>query len=69
MIKNARNKEDKDPGFTRLELHRKKLVFHASAVPPFYNEAPSPMEFYQSFLAKKSQFKAKDMLVHRFQIN
>jgi hypothetical protein len=66
MDKSSKNKEDKDPGFNRRELHRKKLILHASAVPPFDTEAPSPTEFYQSFLAKKSQFKA---LLHRFHIN
>jgi hypothetical protein len=66
MDKNSKNKEDKDPGFGRLESHRKKLILHASAVPPFDSEASNPTEFYTSFLAKKSQFKAKDMLVHRF---
>ncbi len=69
MDKNAKNKEEKDPGFMRLELHCKKLILNASALPPFDSEASSPTEFYQSFLAKKSQFKAKDMLVHRFQID
>jgi hypothetical protein len=29
----------------------------------------SPTEFYLAFLMKKSQFKAKDMLVHRLHIN
>jgi hypothetical protein len=67
--KNSKNKEEKDPGFTRLELHRKKLILNGSAVPPFDTEAPTPTEFYQSFLLKKSQFKAKGMLLHRFQID
>jgi hypothetical protein len=67
--KSSRNKEEKDPGFTRLELHRKKLILHASAIPPFDTEASSPTEFNLPFLSKKSQLKAKDMLVHRFQIN
>jgi hypothetical protein len=69
MDKSSKIKEEKDPGFNRLELHWKKLILHASAVPPFDTEAPSPTEFYQSFLSKKSQFKAKDMLVHRFLFN
>jgi hypothetical protein len=61
MDRHTKNKEDKDPGFKRLELHRKKLILHASAVPPFDTKVSSPSEFYLSFLAKKSQFKAKDM--------
>jgi hypothetical protein len=66
MDKNAKNKEDKDPGFCRLESNRKKLILYASAVPPFDSEASNPTECYTSFLSNKSQFKAKDMLVHRF---
>jgi hypothetical protein len=69
MDKNTKNKEEKDPGFNRLEDHRKKLILNASAVPPFEVEATTPSEFYLSFLSKKSQFKAKDMLVHRFQLD
>jgi len=30
--KNSKNKEEKDPGFIRLKLHRKKLIHNASAV-------------------------------------
>jgi hypothetical protein len=26
MDKSSKNKEDKDPGFNRLKLHRKKLI-------------------------------------------
>jgi len=66
MDKSSKNKEDKEPGFKRLESHRKNLILNASAVPPFTKAASSPTEFYTAFLAKKSQFKAKDMLLHRF---
>ncbi len=45
MDKNAKNKEEKDPGFMRLELHCKKLILNASALPPFDSEASSPTEF------------------------
>jgi hypothetical protein len=69
MDKTTKNKEEKDPGFNRLEDHRKKLMLNASAIPRFEVEASSPTEFYLSFLAKKSQFKAKDMLIHRFHLN
>jgi hypothetical protein len=40
---------------------------NALAVPPFTTAAESSTEFYATFLAKKSLFKAKDMLLHRFQ--
>jgi hypothetical protein len=69
MDRNSKNKEDEDPGFTRLEQHRKKLILHDFAVPPFDTEVSSPTEFYLFFLAKKSQLMAKDMLVHRFHID
>jgi hypothetical protein len=65
--KSSKNKEDKEPGFKRLETHRKTLILNASAVPPPFNKAAEhPTEFLTNFLAKKSQFKAKDMLLHRF---
>ena len=67
MDKSSKSKEDKEPGFKWLEAHRKKLILNASATPPFTTAAENPTEFYQAFLAKKSQFKAKDMLLHRFQ--
>jgi hypothetical protein len=66
MDKNYKSKEEKEPGFKRLETHRKNLILNASATPPFTKAATNPTEFFTAFLAKKSQFKAKDMLVHRF---
>jgi hypothetical protein len=68
MDKSSRTREEKDPGFNRLERQHQKLILHASAVPPFDSAGPNPTEFYPSFLAKKSQFKAKKMLMHRFQV-
>jgi hypothetical protein len=67
MDKNYKDKSDKEPGFNRLEEHRKNLILNASAIPPFDEKATKPTEFLTAFLAKKSQFKAKDMLVHRLQ--
>jgi hypothetical protein len=66
MDKSSRSKEEKEPGFNRLKAHRKNLILNASAIPPFTKAADNPTEFYTSFLSKKSQFKAKDMLMHRF---
>jgi hypothetical protein len=66
MVKNYKSKEEKEPGFKRLETNRKNLILNASATPPFTKAATNPTEFFTAFLAKKSQFKAKDMLVHRF---
>jgi len=45
------------------------LILNASSIPPFTTEASHPTEFYTAFLSKKSQFKAKDILIHRFQID
>jgi len=67
MDKSSREKSDKEPGFSRLEDHRKNLILNASALPPFSSAATSPTEFYTMFLAKKSQFKAKDMMMHKLQ--
>ena len=68
MDKTSKSKEEKELGFKRLELHCKKLILNASAVTPFTTEASTPTKFYSTFLSKKSQFKAKDMLIHRFHI-
>jgi hypothetical protein len=66
MDKMSKTKEKKEPGFKQLESYRKQLILNASAVPPFSTAATAPTEFYKTFLAKKSQLKAKDMLLHRF---
>jgi hypothetical protein len=67
MDKNYKDKAEKEPGFNRLEEHRKNLILNATATPPFDEKASQPTEFFTAFLSKKSQFKAKDMLVHRLQ--
>jgi hypothetical protein len=67
MDKNYKDKSEKELGFNRLEEHRKNLILNASAIPPFDEQAPQPTELYTAFLAKKNQFKAKDMLLHRLQ--
>jgi len=67
MDKTYKEKSAKEPGFSRMEEHRKNLVLNASASPPFTDPASSPTEFYTAFLAKKSQFKAKDMILHKLQ--
>jgi len=67
MDKTYKEKSAKEPGFSRMEEHCKILVLNASASPPFTDPASSPTEFYTAFLAKKSQFKAKDMILHKLQ--
>jgi hypothetical protein len=68
-LKQTQEKDEKEPGFHRLELHIKNLILNASATPPFDTQAPTPTEFYSTFLSKKSQFKAKEMILHRFHLN
>ncbi len=68
-LKQSREKDEREPGFNRLELHRKNLILNASASPPFDTQASHPTEFYNSFLSKKSQFKAKEMMTHHFHLN
>jgi hypothetical protein len=67
MDKSYKEKSDKEPGFARLKEHRKNLVLNASAPPPFTTAASKPTEFLHAFLAKKNQFKAKDMNLHKIQ--
>jgi len=54
MIRSALDRDEKEPGFARLEHHKKIMILNASAIPPFDDPAPSPTEFYSSFLKKKS---------------
>ena len=67
MDKNHKDKSEKEPGFNRLEEHRKNLILNASATPPFDEQVSQPTEFFTAFLARKSQFKVKDMLLHCLQ--
>jgi hypothetical protein len=69
MDKNTKEKLDKEPGFSRLEEHRKNLILNASSLPPYDTPATQPTEFFTTFLAKKSQCKAKDMLLHRLHLD
>jgi hypothetical protein len=65
-LKIQKDYEDKEPGFAKLETHRQQLILNASAQPPYDSSAKAPTEFYSTFLRKKSQFKAKETLTHRF---
>jgi len=69
LARNNLEKEEKEPGFKKLEPHKKQFILNASAIPPFDSPASDPTEFYSQFLAKKSQFKAKEMLLHRFSVD
>ncbi len=65
----TRSNKEKEPGFKRLELHKKNLILNTSAKPPYDTQAKEPSEFFKNFLQKKTQFKAKEFLVHRLQID
>jgi len=62
-------REEKEPGFKKLEPHKKNFILNASAVPPYDSQASEPTKFYSQFLAKKSQFKAKEMLMHKLSVD
>jgi hypothetical protein len=68
-LKQTLEKDEKEPGFHRLEQHTKNLILNASALPPFDTGATKPTDFYITFLSKKSQFKAKEMILHRFHLD
>ncbi len=50
-LRAGEEKENKDPGFKKLEPHRQQLIMNASATHPFDSAAPSPTPFYLEFLA------------------
>jgi hypothetical protein len=62
-------KDKREPRFNRLELHRKNLILNASASPLFDSQATQPTDFFNAFLSKKTQFKAKEMMTHHFHLN
>ncbi len=69
LLRTTSEREEKDPGFNRLEPHKKNLILNASATPPYETSLNEPTEFYTQFLSKKTQFKAKEMLLHRLSID
>jgi len=68
-LKQTLEKEEKEPGYSKLEPYHKNLILNASATPPFDVKANKPTKFYTTFLSKKSQFKAKDMILQRFHLD
>jgi hypothetical protein len=69
LSKSATEREEKEPGFNKLEPHKRNLILNASAVPPFDSPASDPTEFYSTFLKKKIQFKSKEMLLYQLSID
>jgi hypothetical protein len=53
MDKNYKDKAEKEPGFNRLEEHRKNLILNASATPPFDEKASQPTEFFTAFFYQR----------------
>jgi len=43
MDKSSKSKEEKEPGFKRLEAHRKTLILNASAIPPYTMQPKNPL--------------------------
>jgi hypothetical protein len=68
LLRNASEREEKEPSFKKLEPHKKQLILNVSAIPPYDSSSLEPTKFYSQFLAKKSQFKAKEMLLNRLSI-
>jgi hypothetical protein len=69
LSKSPSEREEKETGFNKLEPHKQNLILNASAIPPFDSPASEPTEFYSTFLKKKTQFKAKEMLLYQLSIN
>jgi hypothetical protein len=53
-LKASKDQEEKEPGYHRLEQHKKNFILNASAVPQYGEQATSLTKFYLKFLAKKS---------------
>jgi len=68
-IWNSQRKEKKRARFQYTGTYHKILILNASTTPPFDIKAKQPTEFYTTFLSKNSQFKAKDMILHRFHLD
>ncbi len=68
FTRSIKEKEDEEPGFNWLETHKKNMILNASAPPPYDLPASEPNEFFKSFLQKKTQFKAKEFLMHRLYV-
>jgi hypothetical protein len=63
-LKIQKDSDEKEPGFAKLEEHRRLMILNASTTPPFDSPANSPA----NFLRRKSQFKAKEQLTHRLML-
>jgi hypothetical protein len=64
-IRAREDSDRKEPGFKKLEPHRKNLILNASAPEPFDTAPDKPTAFYDDFLSRKTQFKARDILITR----
>jgi hypothetical protein len=57
--KNSQEKADKEPGFHRLETHRKNLILNASACPPMTAQHKAQMNFINHFWQKRVNSRQK----------
>jgi hypothetical protein len=67
LARSALEKDEWEPGFKKLEPHKKLFILNALATPPYVTPS-EPTDFYSQFLAKKSQFKAKEMLLYKLSV-
>lgn len=65
LARSNSEREEREPGFKKLEPHKKQFILNASTPPPYDTTYTEPTEFYSQFLSKKSQFKAKEMLLYK----
>jgi hypothetical protein len=59
MDKNYKDKSEKEPGFNRLEEHRKNLILNVSAIPPFDVKRLNQPIFLPLFCPRKVNLKLK----------
>jgi hypothetical protein len=59
LSKSATEREEKEPGFNKLEPHKRNLILNASAVPPFDSPASDPTENYSTFFEKENSIQIK----------
>jgi hypothetical protein len=61
----AEHKDEKNEcSFHKLLVHRCQTILNASAQPPFLESAENPTSFYESVLAEKLAFRAKQLIDH-----
>ncbi len=49
LLKSTMEKEEKEPGFKKLEPHKKNFILNSSAIPPCDSQVAEPNKFYSQF--------------------